>query len=195
MAERPRITEEDLGRWAPLLPSKDAARLRAYVSHHEGRDRAWFADVLGRLGSDLRNLSDLADKAEQQGRINGARIDKLQKAIEGYLPGVEVILTKHQAAAMEQLHDLHVAATRVMDAEGARLELENEAKRVEIGARKLEIERDHGGRLETRALVVEVARRAPWAVFVGAASMLAGGASLAEVLHIIAAGLGWGGPE
>jgi hypothetical protein len=186
---RPRISAATLDRMRSVLSPKDAAEVFTYVEHMESRERRWMEDVLADISVNLRDLIRIAEKAEDTGRRNGNRIDTLSDLVRGYPVTMESILTTHTVGAFEKLRPLHEAAARAMLAEAAVTELETERARVEIDARRRAVEREHGGVLEVRALVVELVRRAPWAVILGALAMLAGGASLSELGHIITASL------
>lgn len=190
---RPRISPADLERMLSALSRNDAASLRSYYDHMESRERRWMEDVLADISVNLRDLIRIAEKAEDTGRRNGGRIDMLSDLVRGYPVSMESILTTHTARAFEGLRPLHEAAARAMLAESAALELETERARVEIDARRRAVEREHGGVLEIRALIVELVRRAPWAVVLAILASLAGGASLAEIGHIVTASL-IGGP-
>lgn len=185
MADRPRLTDEDMHRMVSALAPKDGRLLRAYVAAHEQRLGTQIQDVMLSIGGHLADIRRSADDAHAMGKINGTRIDRLAEVTDA-LPGrLSAILDAHEAHALEVLRPVHEAAQRSMQAEAARVELELEAQRVEIDGRRRKLEHDHAGTMEVRSLIIELFRRAPWWVVGTGAAMLAGGASLKEVVLIV----------
>jgi hypothetical protein len=187
--DRPRFSDEDIERICSVLSKRDAAGFRAYHAHMEGRERTVYGDTVLSIAASLRDVHRIADDAVVQGKINGGRLDTLSDTVKGMPASLEAMLSAHEARAMEALRPVHAAAFRVMQAEAVALELQTERERIELDARRKQLERDHTGAMETRALGLELLRRAPWTVVLAALAAAAGGASLAEVMHIVSAGI------
>ena len=179
--DRPRLSDEELDRLTAGAAKRDGAALRAYHAHMEGRERTWTQDVLCSIGNDLRDVRRLADDAGAATRINGARIDGLAKVIEG----TGALLDAHEARLMERLAPLHAAATRAMQAQAVADELAAERERIEIDARRKEVERQHAGAMSAREMLVHSLRTYPWfwvLVWLAAGSM---GLSVSELGHLL----------
>lgn len=187
--DRPRFSDEDIERMCAVLSKRDASALRAYHAHMEGRERTVYGDTVLSIAASLRDVHRIADDAAAQGRINGTRLDSLADTVKVTPATLEALLSTHEARALDALRPVHAAATRVMQAEAVALELQTERERIELDARRRAVEREHTGAVETRALGLELLRRAPWTVVLAALAAAAGGASLAEVMHIVSAGI------
>jgi len=185
MADRPRLSDDDVERIAGALSPKDAKLVRAYIAHHEGRVGTWVGDTVSSIGASLAEIRRLADEAHSVGTINGRRIDKLSATVDA-LPGrLGATLDAHEARALEHLRPVHEAAQRSMAAEAARIDLDTERARIELDARRKEVEREHTGAMSARKMLMHSLKAYPWfwvLVWLLAGSM---GLSVSELAHLV----------
>lgn len=174
MADLPTITAEELDEWARALPPKGARKLREYVTRTEERPEVWLRRTMLSIEGQLIAIKATADGAESQGKINGNNI----AVVRGLVDGLPARIEAH-------VQPVTVEAQRLTAAEAARVELANDALRIDLEAKRKANEREHAGALEGRELLRNVLSKAPWSVILyGILSMAAGG-SLSELLHLL----------